>query len=103
MTRAASDDQVSNDYADVDRKDAGRKKSTYHTHMFLLFQLEFMHESRDLQPNDFHNFLRLVQAQRERCALFAALQRVAHACRIEFVPSISYDQIWYFVIKNGMH
>lgn len=51
--------------------------------MFTLFQLEFIHETRTLQVNDFQTFLGLVQAQRERCAQYAALQRVAHSCHIQ--------------------
>ena len=82
MTKAADSTEAANQYLDVDRDAAGLKQSTYHTHMFLLFQLEFVHEARILQAQEFHTFQGLVQAQRERCAQFAALQRVAHACHI---------------------
>ena len=56
--------------------------------MSLLFQLNFVHESRTLQPNS-HTFLGLVQAQRERCTQYAALQRVAHACHMQDICTYS--------------
>lgn len=83
ITKAADVSESASQYLDVDREAALLNQSTYHTHMFLLFQLEFVHEARIPQFNDFHTFLGLLQAQRERCAQFAALQRVAHACHIQ--------------------
>jgi hypothetical protein len=66
-------------YLDVDRKLARLTESTYHKEMFMLFQLEFVHEMRLLQTREHKTFLGFVQAQRERCAQYASLQRVAHS------------------------
>lgn len=82
MAKAAEVTGAADQYMNVERKVAGLKQSTYRTHVFLLFPLKFVHESRTLQPNS-HTFLGLVQAQRERCTQYAALQRVVHACHMQ--------------------
>lgn len=83
MIKAADATKAAHQYLDVDREAAGLQQSTYHSHMFFLFQLEFVHETRILQVKDFHTFRGLLHAQRECCAQYAALQRVAHACHIQ--------------------
>jgi Heterokaryon incompatibility protein (HET) len=65
------------DHLDIDREKSRLKESTYHQNFFLLFQLEFVHESRLLQMDNWEEFLGLLHAQREKCAQFAALQRIA--------------------------
>lgn len=70
-----ADSQNLNDY----REDARLSESTYHKELFLLFQLEFVFETRILQTKDDGTFLGFVQAQREKCVRFAALQRISHS------------------------
>ncbi len=45
--------------------------------MFMLFQLEFVHEFRQLHEKDSQAFFSFVQEQRQLCASNAAIQRVA--------------------------
>ena len=64
------------------------KESTHHANVFLLFQIEFVQESKVLPPSKFPTFLGLVQAQREHCAQLAALQRIAHSLLVQ-QPQVS--------------
>lgn len=70
-----ADSQNLNDYREIARL----TESTYRKHMFLLFQLEFVYETRILNTKEEGTFIGLVQAQREKCAQFAALQRISHS------------------------
>jgi hypothetical protein len=85
LSRAARDSiektasSAETDYLDVDRDKSRLKESTYHQSLFLLFELEFVHECRLLQKDNWEEFQGLLHAQREKCAQFAALQRIAHS------------------------
>lgn len=74
---AASARTADHDHLDFDEARARLSESRYHKEMFLLFQLEFVYETRLLHINEPGTFVGFVQAQRERCAQYAALQRVA--------------------------
>lgn len=76
---ASSPQNAKSDYLDVDRGSARLTESRYHREMFMLFQLEFVYEMRMMQTKEFGTFVGFVQAQRERCAQYAALQRVAQS------------------------
>lgn len=77
IQNAASDKNAENGYEDVDRELAHLSESTYHRNMFMLFQLEFVHEFRQLHEKDLQAFFSFVQEQRQLCASNAAIQRVA--------------------------
>lgn len=78
IKRAASPSGREDDtFLDIDRDAALAGVSTYHGDMLLLFQLEFLHESRSLHQDNMEPFLGLLHAQREKCAQAAAMQRVA--------------------------
>lgn len=77
IQNAASQQNAENGYQDVDRELAHLSKSTYHRNMFMLFQLEFVHEFRQLHEKDLQAFFSFVQEQRQLCASNAAIQRVA--------------------------
>jgi hypothetical protein len=79
LRNAGDSSNAHSQYLDVDRKLARLTESTYHKEMFMLFQLEFVHEMRLLQTREHKTFLGFVQGQRERCAQYASLQRVAHS------------------------
>jgi hypothetical protein len=79
MQESAGPSGAGGDYLDIDREHCLLNKSTYHDCMFLLFQLEFVHESRILQKNNMEEFLGLLHAQREKCAQYASRQRVSNA------------------------
>jgi hypothetical protein len=79
MQESAGPSGADEDYLDIKRDDCLLNKSTYHDCMFLLFQLEFVHESRMLQKNNMEEFLGLLHAQREKCAQYASRQRISNA------------------------
>ena len=79
LEQTASDTNAENDHLDIDRDLARLNESRYHKDMFLLFQLEFVQETRLLHLGEFRTFVGFVQGYRERCAQSAALQRVAYS------------------------
>jgi hypothetical protein len=79
MQEAAGHSGAGDDYLDIRHDECLLNKSTYHNCMFLLFQLEFVNESRMLQKDNMEEFLGLLHAQREKCAQFASRQRVSNA------------------------
>ena len=79
LLEAAAPNDAQEQYLNLDRGKARLTESRYHKEMFMLFQLEFVKETRLLQTQELRTFIGFVQAQRERCAQYAALQRIAHS------------------------
>ena len=74
ITAAASEQGAKGNSLDVYNSMARLQESRYHKNMFLLFQLEYVHETTLLQVSNFIVFLGFIQAQRERCAQTSAMQ-----------------------------
>ncbi|KAG8529119.1 uncharacterized protein KY384_005754 [Bacidia gigantensis] len=90
IQEAASEQNAESGYESVDRELARLSESTYHKNLFMLFQLEFVHEFRQLHEDNFQAFCGFVQEQRQLCASDAAIQRVAWS--FANIPADTYSQ-----------
>jgi Heterokaryon incompatibility protein (HET) len=61
------------------RQKARLAESAYHSHMFLLFEFEFLFEARLPLKGNEKGLHSVLHRQRERCSSLAALQRVGYA------------------------